>query len=433
MELPPESPPVAGMLVNDFVVPAEVAPAILLDLAARDVVELDEVQPGRTICRVRKASDEPLSPYEQRVLDSLREKEIDGIVPTEALTTGPEARSKSWHRDLGKEIVGESKAGGLTFDRWPNFFVGVLSTFLAVHVLFVALALKEETPENVAPLVFGVLAVAGVFIAVAAYTSARMARSLAQLPTDAGRAAAARVEGLERHLRDDKPLADLPPAAVRLRGRHFAYAAAFGAAPLAVELLPMGIEDDRRAWSRFGGRWRRVRVRYPRFWPVAWGMHPAFAVVAALLWGALAGTIIRGLAALADLARPANASVDGWQWFERGCLLAMIPFALLVAWAIVVLIRALPDLFTKRTITGEVVRDRQFEKWTSDNDRKTYRRFMAVDDGTGDRVVAFRLRRSRLWGGHSQGDTVTVEHTPLLGHVRSITRQTGSALDPAAS
>src|SRR5262245_44835011 len=50
MELPPESPAVAGMLASDFVVPSETAPAILLDLAARDIVDLDEVQPGRTIC-----------------------------------------------------------------------------------------------------------------------------------------------------------------------------------------------------------------------------------------------------------------------------------------------------------------------------------------------------------------------------------------------
>ena len=247
-------------------------------------------------------------------LGSISSVDRSSIVPTEALTTGPEARSKSWHRDLAKEIVGESKANGLTFDRWPNFFVGVLSTILFVHVLFVVLALKEETPENVAPVVFGVLGVAGAFIAVAAYTSARMARSLAQLPTDAGRSAASRVEGLERHLRDDAPLADLPPAAVKLRGRHFAYAAAFGAAPLAVELLPMGIEDDHRAWSRAGGRWRRVRVRYPRFWPVAWGRHPAWAILMAVFWGALAGTVIRGLQALADLGRPANASIEGWRW-----------------------------------------------------------------------------------------------------------------------
>jgi hypothetical protein len=61
-----------------------------------------------------------------------------------------------------------------------------------------------------------------------------------------------------------------------------------GVAPTAVALLPFGAEDDNGAWSRFGGRWRRVRVRYPRGWPPGWGKHPAFATFLAVLWGAAA-------------------------------------------------------------------------------------------------------------------------------------------------
>jgi predicted membrane protein DUF2207 len=275
MELPPESPAVAGLLVNDFVVPAEVAPAILLDLAARRVVTLDEVQPGRTICRLRPRSEtEGLRPYERRVLESLQKKAIDGVVPTEALTTGPETESKSWHRDLVREVVDEAQSSGLTHDRWPKLMIGALSTLLGIAIVLGAISIKDESstpPEEVPVTFFVVLGVAACFIALASYVTARMGRSQAQLPTEAGRAETAACEGLAHHLRDDRPLADLPPAAVALRGRHFAYAAAFGFAPLAVELLPMGKEDDRRAWSRFGGRWRRVRVRYPRFWPPAWG------------------------------------------------------------------------------------------------------------------------------------------------------------------
>src|SRR5437588_4653275 len=86
MDVPPESPALAGLLVNDFVLPSEAAPAIVLDLAARRVLDLDEVQPGKTICRVRPATDTPLTDYEQQVLESLRDKAIDGVVPTDALT-----------------------------------------------------------------------------------------------------------------------------------------------------------------------------------------------------------------------------------------------------------------------------------------------------------------------------------------------------------
>ncbi|MEX2267338.1 MAG: hypothetical protein WEA75_01490 [Acidimicrobiia bacterium] len=428
MELPPESPPVAGLLVNDFVLPAETAPAILLDLAARRVVELDEVQPGRTICRLRRSSDEPLAKYEQRVLESLREKAVDGVVPADALTTGPEAKSKSWHRELAKEVVGETKASGLTHDRWPRAAVIALGALLAVAVLLLALSLKEDTrsaPDEVPVLILGVIAAGIAFIAIAVLIVGRMGSSLAQLPTEAGRVAAARAEGLERHLREDELLADLAPAAVKIRGRHFAYAAAFGAAPLAVELLPMGTEDDHRAWSRFGGRWRRVRVRYPRVWPPVWGMHPAFALFVAIFWGGLAGLAIRGLVALADADRPIDVSSDDWRWVERGALLAMIPFVLILAWALVVFVRAGADLPSTREITGDVVRDRVFEKWSSSNDSPKYRRFLAIDDGTSDRIVAFRLRQSRLWAGHTQGDTLTVDVSPRLGYVRSFTKEPG--------
>src|SRR5687768_959069 len=166
MELPHESPAVAGLLVNDFVVPAEIAPAILLDLAARRVVDLDEVQPGRTICRLRKSTDEPLRPYERRVLESLRTKAIDGVVPTEALTTGPETESRSWHRSLAKEVVSDAQASGLTHDRWPKAIVGALSAILGVAVLLGALSMRRKTSsptEQSLVLVFAVLAVAVLF------------------------------------------------------------------------------------------------------------------------------------------------------------------------------------------------------------------------------------------------------------------------------
>jgi hypothetical protein len=420
MEIPGEAPPVAGLLVNDFVVPAESAPAILLDLAARRVVELEEVQPGRTICRVRASSDEPLISYERRVLDNLRRKAIDGVIPTEALTTGPETQSKGWHRGLAREIVDEAKARGLTYDRWPKPLVAVLGFILAIAGLLAGLSLKSKTHEPIDEppiLLFGVIAVGVAFIVVAAALVARMGQSLAQLPTDAGREAAARAEGLERHLRD-AVLADLPPAAVKLRGRQFAYAAAFGLAPLAVALLPMGTEDEHRAWSRFGGKWRRVRVRYPRAWPPAHGKHPGFALLLALFWGALAIFAIMGLAELVD--DPwTGITDDTWEWVERAGYLAMIPFALVLAWACFVLVHAVPDLTATREITGDIVRARRYQQIFTSRDNPSYWFYFAVDDGSTDRIRALRVR-PHLWSLHSQGQTVTAQITPRLGYVRSM-------------
>jgi hypothetical protein len=74
-DLPPVPPAVAGLLCNDFELPAELPPATLLDLAACRVVRLEEIAPGKTICRLRgTAADQPLSPYEQRVLDEVRRR-----------------------------------------------------------------------------------------------------------------------------------------------------------------------------------------------------------------------------------------------------------------------------------------------------------------------------------------------------------------------
>ena len=159
------------------------------------------------------------------------------------------------------------------------------------------------------------------------------------------------------HLRENEQLADLPPAAVQLWGRHFAYAGVMGVAPTAVALLPFGTEDDNGAWSRFGGRWRRVRVRYPRGWPPGWGKHPGFATFLAVLWGAAAVAALYGLRSLAQSAAdPITATDplfdrDQLDWIGRGALLLMIPVALVLLWSIFLLVRAVPDFWRTRTTT----------------------------------------------------------------------------------
>ncbi len=126
-DLPPVPPAVAGLLCNDFELPAELPPATLLDLAARHVVRLEEVAPGKTICRLRGAADAgPLTPYERRVLDQVRRKAVDGVVPTDALTTGPEDASRGWRRAFGREVIGDAQDRGLTRDRWPGWLVSLL-------------------------------------------------------------------------------------------------------------------------------------------------------------------------------------------------------------------------------------------------------------------------------------------------------------------
>jgi hypothetical protein len=167
-----------------------------------------------------------------------------------------------------------------------------------------------------------------------------------------------------------------------------------------------------------------VRVRYPRVLPPAWGKHPAFAVLLAVLWGGVAVAAIYGIDAMASSDPPQSVSPSQWDDLTTGALIALAPAIAVLVWALWVLVRALPDLWSTRTITGEIVRERRFRKWSSSNDTPRYSNYLAVDDGTSDRVSAWRMRGS-LWALHNQGEVVTAEVTPRLRYVRSITRTVG--------
>ena len=425
-ELPAELPAVAGMLCDDFEIGSEAVPATLLDLAARLVVTLEEIQPGRTICRVGKPSLEGLTDFEQRVLSAVVTKAIDGVVPTEALTTGPEDASKGWTRDYQKEVIDEAQRRGLTYDRWPRALVAFigLGFLLVFGLLWLAGIVGGDTTgdEGRRAAVAGGVAVVAM-LAIAAIAG-RWGRSLAQLPTDEGLRRAEACLGLQHHLHENEHFDDVPPAGVVIWGRHLAYAAALGAAQRCVAALPMGAEDDHHAWSRFQRRWRKVRVRYPRALPPAWGKHPGFALFLALFWGAVAVVALYFLQeiATADPTPDPTFTQEQLDWIGRVALLLHLPFVMVLAWSLYVLIRAVPDLWLRRDITGEVVRARarqQYLQSRSENSPPKYWYYLAIDDGTQQRIPAFRVRK-HLYDSCNQGDTVTIEVTPNLGYVREL-------------
>jgi hypothetical protein len=181
----------------------------------------------------------------------------------------------------------------------------------------------------------------------------------------------------------------------------------------------MGAEDDHEAWSHFGGRWRRVRVRYPRGLPPAWGKHPLFAVALALFWGVVAAVIGYGLLQLIDADRPTEISADAWDWVELAASLALVPIILTLLWCGWVLARAVPDLWQHRTVTGDIVRSRRYRQIFTSNDDPSYWQYLAIDDGTRDRIPAWRVSVA-MWSAHSQGETVEADITPRLGYVRSM-------------
>jgi hypothetical protein len=425
-EPPPESPALAGLLCDDFELGTEAVPATVVDLAARRILTLEEVQPGKTICRVRQAATDGLTEYEQRVLGAIAGKAIDGVVPADALTTGPEDASRGWRRGYEKEVIAESQARGLTYDRWPAGIVGLvgfgaLATF---GLLYLAAAVGGDTSgDNAAPaIVAGGIAVVSL-VALLGITG-RWQRSRAQLPTPDGTTAAARCLGFQKHLHENEHFDDAPAASVAIWGRHLAYAAALGAAAACVAALPMGAEDDRHAWSRFGGRWRKVRVRYPRGLPPAWGKHPAFALFLAIVWGGVAAAALYGLlrVANAEITPDPTFNREQLDWIGRGALIACLPVLVVIAWALWVLARGVPDLWQRRQITGEVVRARRRRQvFGSDSDNPKYWYYLALDDGARNRINAFRVRPV-VYGACNQGETIIAVVTPGLGYVRELTR-----------
>jgi hypothetical protein len=424
-DLPGATPAMANLLCSDFELGTEAVPATLLDLAARRVVALEEVQPGHTICRVRGTGSRSgaLDDYEQRVLAAVTAKAVEGVVPAEALTTGTEEASRGWRRAFAKEVIGVAQRAGLTYDRWPKAYVALvgLGVLVVGGLLYLASAVGDGTDRDIGAnaAVAGGVAVASL-IGIAA-VSARLGASLAQLPTPEGRVAAGRCLGLQAHLRENEHLDDVAPAAVVMWGRHLAYAAALGSAAHCVAALPMGAEDDHHAWSRFGGRWRKVRVGYPRARPPAWGKSPGFAAFLGVAWGGAAVAAIYGLA---TLAREVGDSTTGGltreqsDWIGRAALVVCIPCALLLAWALYVLSQAVPDLWQRREVRGEIVRARARQQvFGGSRDHPVYWYYLALDDGSTTRVTAWRVRRE-LYDSCSQGDVVTAGVTPNLGHVR---------------
>src|SRR3954447_25230716 len=91
-----EPPAVVNLITNDWAVGRAAVPATLIDLAARSMVTFERASPGRFVVRSPDRRPAELTPYETQVYDHLRGLASGGVVPCEALTTGPENDSKRW-------------------------------------------------------------------------------------------------------------------------------------------------------------------------------------------------------------------------------------------------------------------------------------------------------------------------------------------------
>lgn len=438
MALGPEPPAVVDLLTDRFEVTPDAVPATLLDLAARRWVTIEEPAPGHVMVRIRRhgTGDGDPAPFERQLLDHLRGLAVDGVVPAGALTTGTEAAAGRWWKQFRRAVVSQAQDQGLCRRRWPGAATGLVwvGIGLAVAAGWGAGALAGEQPEPppgqtsemravdllVVVAYGGAFALGGVAAAITASDSQR--------DTDAGLAAASRWLGVREYLAAHGDFARKPAAAVTVWDRYLAHAAALDLAPVAVAQLPLGAEDDHHAWSRVTGQWRHVVVAYPWLRP-GYGTHPVLAVLGALVVGGPAAVAATRLAPVAagssrwvdDLA----GDVAPWSRWVGG--VALVVAALVATWSLLKLLGGLADVFATATVRGVVLRRRVRELRggrpalrpfpSGEEGRRRY--FLAVDDGSADRVAAWRVRPTVYWTG-SQGASVEAAVTPRLRYVRRL-------------
>lgn len=431
-ELGPEPPAVANLLTHRCHVTATAVSATLLDLAARRVLDVDQVAPDTYLCRLyaHRSDTGPLTRYEAKVLDLVRGKATeDGTVATGELSLGHSQQADRWWKDFTKQVVDDARTRGLVrrrFGRLPAVLVSatLLVPFLLGGAALEVLATVAREAGSTAESDEAGGAMLTALVAWAFVLTVAAARLRAWRETDAGRAAAAHWLGFRAHVGQTELLMEAPPAAVVVWGRNLSYGVAVGACPAAARALPIGPQRDDEAWSAYGGRWREVDIEYPRrFYEGEPPLRSALLGVAWLaLTTALGFVLLRTMGPmLVDLV-DTIATEDGPVWLRLvgfgGVFFGVgVPF-LWCGWkmahAVTVLWRALPDLAsTPLAFEGQVLRVPWH--WTKVGDSRRWQPtgFTAVDPGRGDVVRALRFQQA----GVSEGDIVRVTVTPRMRHV----------------
>jgi hypothetical protein len=408
-DLGEEPPAVVNLLANRWRLNEDAAEATLLDLAARRLIELRQPanDPMHTTVHVRDTEAPELQPYEGRVLWRITGLAVNGVIPVTALTFRDERAAKSWNKRLRREVVAEARARGLSRRRFSGGMVAGLVGIAALSAagLFLASLHAELRAEDSD---VGGAFMVGLFGFLALSLAASSQRG--ERDTVAGRAAAARWLGVRDWLRGHEEFADLPPAAVTVWDRYLPYGAALGVTHTASAVLDLGMGDRRLVWSSYGDRWRRVRVRYPRFWP-RYGKTAPSLVFPALLAVLIGGLLVwyRDQPAELDLADVST--------------VALAAGGLLLAWGGYRAVRALVDLATTRTITGQVLWTEVWRTRSQGKNRPSvpWLHYLAVDDGRADRTTAWGLPRQLAGPSCHDGDTVTIRVRPWSRRVIALT------------
>jgi Predicted membrane protein (DUF2207) C-terminal domain len=426
-ELGAESPAVASVLTNGFIVTPQAAVATLLDLVARGWLRVEHAEHEVILLTDRRGREgDHLTGYEQQVLNhvhKLTAGTLTGVSGAGVEIAGLRL-SRRWWRRFTKSVVSDSRRQQLTKRRWNALTIAppLVTWLLAVRSWWISVRSGEPTAVADSLVPRALAAAVALVILLVGWRILKRSRSRAQRPTPAGLQRAEHWLSVRAWM-EPRGFEAASAAAANSASRALAYAAALGLAERAADELPIVPEDDRLAWSNATGEWHVVRVRYP-FRP-GYGRHPALMLVIGLAVGAglvvaqrLLLEIARGEAALGII----EDFPDQADLIETTALVLAGVLIVPLVWMVWLAIAGSFDLFSTVERQGLVVRARRPQRVVpfprllrplARRDR--FALFIAVDDGRSDRVSAW-LSNERT--AVPQGARARVKATPVLGYVR---------------
>ncbi len=407
-DLPGAEPPaVVSLLANHWELTEDAAESTLIDLAARRILEFRQPgnDPAQTTVHVRDPNPAGLNGYERRIFDRVAGLAVGGIVPLTALTFRDQAKAATFEKVLRAEIVADARARGLSRRRFGPVVLAVLSAAAVVAGAGMATTIPLAATHPDARGLFFAWLFTSVFLAGWAH------RPIGERDTPAGVEACSRWLGVRDWLRRTEAFADLPPAAVAVWDRYLSYGDALGATRVCAAVIDLGMGNRKRVWSSHGGTWHRVRVRYPTFWR-RYGMRARSLIIKGVLAGGIGFVLLYywARAVAGALNQPTIASNPAAHAAGTVKSVGLLVGAVLLGYGGYLLIRTVIDLATPVTVTGQVL---WMQVWKSSSGGENsppqpYLHYLAIDDGSGDRTVAWGLP-TPMTHLCADGDTVTIQ------------------------
>jgi hypothetical protein len=428
-EIGSETPAVASLLTNGFVVTPYAGVATLLDLAARGWVRIVPVEDEVVVLTDGHGEQgDVLTAYEQQVLNHIHRMTagtVHGVTGAGIEVAGLRLNRRWWRR-FAASVAADARRRQLCRRRWNPLLLIVPAALIGVAAWQLWRSVREgdETAVSESLLPRAIAAIVAVVIVIVAWRIVKRAQSQAQSPTATGLQRAAFWMSLRAWM-EPRRFEGASSVVANNTSRALGYAAAFGLAERAAAELPVVPEDDRTAWSNATGDWHVVRVRYP-FRP-GFGRHPVFVLLAGLIVGVGIVLLQRLLLDIANGYTLSEFIEDNFS-DQRGIIedvaLGLAAVLLLpLLWAAWLVVAGAFDLFATVERRGLVVRARRPQRVVPYPSllgplarRDRYSLFVAVDDGRSDRVSAW-LANERT--AVPQGARARVRATPLLGYVRS--------------